>query len=209
VTFTDQATRFYWVFLIKDCTEVLEKFIILRNYLKTQFGIKVKHLHGDNAPEHQPLASYCETQGVIWDPLPRYRLVLNPIAEIKNRHIVEPTISVMTENQLAKYLWDHIVLGIVYVYNHLLHDSIGMTPYKALHGVKPDATKWRALGCKCWHFIPKKRCDKLDPHMPEGHFIGYSENLYKIYDLKTKQIVKARDVVFHERPILLLPAPTV
>jgi hypothetical protein len=61
VTFTDQATRFCWVFLMKDRTEVLEKFIILWNYLKTQLNIEVKRLHGDNVLEHQLLASYCET----------------------------------------------------------------------------------------------------------------------------------------------------
>jgi hypothetical protein len=84
-----------------------------------------------------------------------------------------------------------------------------MTPYKALHGVKPDTTKWRALGCKYWHFIPKKYYNKLDPHMVEGYFIGYSKNLYKIYNLKTKQIIKAWDIIFYKCSILLLPALTV
>ena len=41
--------------------------------------------------------------------------------------------------------------------------------------------------------------------MEEGCFIGYAESLYKIYDIKTKQIFISCDVIFQETPIHLLP----
>ncbi|KAI2837039.1 hypothetical protein CBS147343_10000 [Aspergillus niger] len=208
VTFTDHASRYCWVFLLKERSEVRDKFITLQNYLKRQLNINVKRVHGDNAPEHQPLASYCQEQGIVWDPAPRYRSNLNPIAEIKNRHLVEPCISVMADNQLPRFLWDHIILAVNYIQNRLVHSAIGKTPYEALYGVQPDISRWKALGCRCWHLTPKKTRDKLEDHMQEGRFVGYSESVYKIYDIRTRQIMYARDVIFNEEPVSQLPSAT-
>ncbi|KAJ9481030.1 hypothetical protein VN97_g12481 [Penicillium thymicola] len=58
VTFTDDATRFCWLFLLKSRSQVTEIFIQLKNDLQTQFGCTVKRVHGDDAPEHKPLNTY-------------------------------------------------------------------------------------------------------------------------------------------------------
>jgi hypothetical protein len=67
--------------------------------------------------------------------MPPYTPQLNSIAEIKNRHLIEPVILVMAENQLPKYLWGHLVLVVNYLSNCLFHSKIGMTPYEVLYGV--------------------------------------------------------------------------
>ncbi|KAG0160747.1 hypothetical protein PDIDSM_8277 [Penicillium digitatum] len=110
VTFTDDATRFTWLFLLKSRSQVTEVYIQLETYLKTQFNYVIKKVHGDDAPEHKPLAAYLASKGTVWDPTPPYTKQLNGVAEIKNRHLVEPLVAVMAEYQLPKYLWDFFLV---------------------------------------------------------------------------------------------------
>ncbi|KAI2812350.1 hypothetical protein CBS115989_10535 [Aspergillus niger] len=114
----------------------------------------------------------------------------------------------MADNQLPYFLWNHTILAVNYIQNRLVHSAIGKTPYEALYGVQPDISRWKALGCRCWHLTPKKTRDKLEDHMQEGRFVGYSESVYKIYDIRTRQIMYARDVIFNEEPVSQLPSAT-
>lgn len=113
VTFTDDASRFCWVIPLRQRSEVLDQSILLEKFLKIQLDLQIKRVHGDNAPEHQPLASYLETKGIIWDPVPPYTKQLNGVAEIKNRYLIEPLIAIMVEHQLPKYLWGDLLLGVL------------------------------------------------------------------------------------------------
>ncbi|QQK46171.1 Retrovirus-related Pol polyprotein from transposon TNT 1-94 [Penicillium digitatum] len=118
---------------------VTEVYIQLETYLKTQFGYTVKRVHGDDATEHKPLATYLASKGTVWDPTPPYTKQLNGVAEIKNRHLVEPLVAVMTEYQLPKYLWGLLLGGINYTMNRLYASKIGMSPYEALFGPSTQA----------------------------------------------------------------------
>ena len=203
LTFTDLATHYCWVFIIKEHSKVLEKFKVLDNFLKVQHNITIKKVQADGAGEHGLLSKYLITTGRVWGPVPRYSAALNSTLEIKNRHILEPLISVMFENKLPMNLWEHLVLAVVFIQNRLVHDTIGTTPYEALQGVQPDLSKLRALGCRCWYLVPKEvRSSKLSPHSAQARFIGYSEGFYKVYDIETKKIHHTRDVMFDERPLI-------
>ncbi|KAJ9490914.1 hypothetical protein VN97_g2307 [Penicillium thymicola] len=57
-------TRFTWLYLLKSRSQVTDTFIQLENQLKTQFGYTVKKVHGDDATEHKPLATYLPSKGV-------------------------------------------------------------------------------------------------------------------------------------------------
>ncbi|KGO39027.1 Integrase, catalytic core [Penicillium expansum] len=207
VTFTDDASRFCWVFLIKHRSEVLEKFIQVEQWLKTQLNLTVKRVSGDNAREHEPLREYVITKGAVWDLVPPYTPRLNGIPEIKNKHLLEPVVAIMSEHELPKYLWGPILQGVNYTQNRLYHSKVECTPFEKLFGYQPDLSHLRALGCQCWYMIPKERRQtKLHPHSAEGRFLGYDQRgHYQIYDTSTKKIVISRDVVFNETLAVSLP----
>ncbi|KAG0156252.1 hypothetical protein PDIDSM_3429 [Penicillium digitatum] len=211
ITFTDDATRFTWLFLLKTRSQVTEVYIQLETYLKTQFGYTVKRVHGDDATEHKPLAIYLASKGTVWDPTPPYTKQLNGVAEIKNRHLVEPLVAVMTEYQLPKYLWGLLLGGINYTMNRLYASKIGMSPYEALFGKKPNLSNLRALGCQCWFLIPKeKRNTKLDPHMEEARLIAYDEgDNYVLYNVRTKKLsalgMSFSTRILHQQHFLIQP----
>ncbi|KAJ9481428.1 hypothetical protein VN97_g12047 [Penicillium thymicola] len=157
VTFTDDASRFCWVFLLKHRSEVLDKFIQVEQWLKTQLDLTVKRVAGDNAKEHEPLRDYLISKGAVWDPVPPYTPRLNGIPEIKNKHLLEPLVAIMSEHELPKYLWGPIIQGVNYTQNRLYHSKIECTPFEKLYGHKPNIAHLRALGCQCWYMIPKER----------------------------------------------------
>ncbi|OQE41636.1 hypothetical protein PENNAL_c0722G11228, partial [Penicillium nalgiovense] len=105
VTFTDDASRFCWVFLLKHKSELLDKFIQIEQWLQTQLNLTIKRVAGDNAGEHEPLRDYLLSKGKVWDPVPPYCPRLNGIPEVKNKHLVEPLVSIMSEHEIPKYLW--------------------------------------------------------------------------------------------------------
>lgn len=110
---------------------------------------------------------------------------------------------VICEYQLPLYLWEHLVLAVVFIQNQLVHDTIGMTLYKALQGTQPDLSCLCALGCCCWYHIPKEvHSSKLAPHATEARFISYSEGLYKVWDIQTKKIHHMRDMHFDKRELM-------
>ncbi|KAJ5462263.1 hypothetical protein N7530_010468 [Penicillium desertorum] len=58
------------------------------------------------------------------------------------------------------------------------------------------------FGCQCWFLIPKeKRATKLDPYIDEARLIAYDEgDNYMLYNVRTKKIVRSRNVIFNENP---------
>ena len=83
---------------------MLEIFIMFSNYVKTQFNILIKQLSFNGGGEFVALIAYLESKGIVWVPTPPYTPELNGISEIKNRHLIEPTISVLMQAQLPKFL---------------------------------------------------------------------------------------------------------
>jgi hypothetical protein len=196
--------------LLKSKDEAREKIIELRAYLKTQFGYEIKVVHGDNASELNPLMAWLRDQGIHWEPAPTYTPQLNGVAEIKNRHLMEPVVAILIECQLPKYLWGLLTLAVNYINNRMPHSKIGMTPYEALHGYLPKIDHWRALGCQCWAWVPKQLRGKLDSHTVECRMVGYtSDGLYRLYCLENKRVITSRNVIFKEVPTEALPPASI
>ncbi|KAG0154714.1 hypothetical protein PDIDSM_282 [Penicillium digitatum] len=170
-------------------------------YLKTQFNYVIKKVHGDDAPEHKPLAAYLASKGTVWDPTPPYTKQLNGVAEIKNRHLVEPLVAVMAEYQLPKYLWGLLLGGINYTMNRLYASKIGMSLTKPF-SVRSQISQTSCSRLSMLVSHPKeKRNTKLDPHMEEARLLAYDEgDNYVVYNVRTKKIERSRNVIFNENP---------
>ena len=58
----------------------------------------------------------------------------------------------------------------------------------------------KVFGCKAFIHVPKEQRSKLDDKALPCIFIGYGneEFGYKVWDPKTRKVIRSRDVVFHE-----------
>ncbi|KAG0160526.1 hypothetical protein PDIDSM_8056 [Penicillium digitatum] len=181
---------------------VTEVYIQLETYLKTQFNYVIKKVHGDDAPEHKPLAAYLASKGTVWDPTPPYTKQLNGVAEIKNRHLVEPLVACYGRVSASK-----ISLGTSSWWNQLHHESplrvedwhvsLRSLFRQEAKSLKPSCSRLSMLV-----LIPKeKRNTKLDPHMEEARLLAYDEgDNYVVYNVRTKKIERSRNVIFNENP---------
>ena len=78
--------------------------------------------------------------------------------------------------------------------------QLKMTTYEALYGSRPYISHFRIWGCRAYAYISDKKHKKLDLHNRECVFMGYTdaENMFQLYEIMTKTIIKCRDVVFFE-----------
>ena len=94
-----------------------------------------------------------------------------------------------------------------YICNRIPHSALNMeTPYKQLYEKDADLSHLKITGARAFVHIKKK---KLGHTSWEGMVCGFSEiesNPYRIWNPKTRRVVKSRNVVFIVTPPNLLSA---
>ncbi len=97
--------------------------------------------------------------------------------------------------------WGEAVNTTVYIKNRCPTKALhSKTPQEVWSGRKPDVSHLRVFGCKALaHVLDEKRTKFESKSMP-CVFLGYYEGTkaYPLMCVKTKRIIKSRDVVFIE-----------
>lgn len=203
VSFVDHYTHFSQVYLMKNKSEVLEKFKEYEAQVSSRFNRKISRIRCDNGGEYssETFKAFCNQKGIQIE----YTIPRNPeqngIAERFNRTILEMSRCLIFESKLDKIFWGDALLTSVYLLNRLESSTIpkNTTPASMWYGYNPDLNKIRVFGCVAYAHIPKEnRIGKLDSHSKKTILIGYCNNGYKLYDMEENSVVVARSVVFNE-----------
>ena len=82
MTLIDDATRFYYVYLLKSKDETLDYFKIYKAEVENQLERKIKRLRSDRGDEYFPTLfdEFCEEHGIIHERTPPYLPESNGIA---------------------------------------------------------------------------------------------------------------------------------
>ena len=74
MTLIDDATRFYYVYLLKSKDETLDYFKIYKAEVENQLERKIKRLRSDHGGEYFPrlFDEFCEEHGIIYERTPPY-----------------------------------------------------------------------------------------------------------------------------------------
>ncbi|CCD25836.2 integrase catalytic domain-containing protein NDAI_0G00600 [Naumovozyma dairenensis CBS 421] len=113
ISFTDENTRFRWVFPLKkkDADHILPIFQQLVNYIKTQFKVRVLTFHMDRGSEYTStmVRDYFKDKGII----PIYTTVgdssSNGIAERANLTFLNDCRTLLSSSNLPASLWFYAV----------------------------------------------------------------------------------------------------
>ncbi|GJW35178.1 retrotransposon protein, putative, ty1-copia subclass [Tanacetum coccineum] len=103
VTFTDDFSRYGYVYLIKHKHEVFEMFKTFQNEVENQLGKTIKALQSDRGGEYlsQEFLDHLRSRGIISQLTPPYTPQHNGVSERRNRTLLDMVRSMMSLTTLA------------------------------------------------------------------------------------------------------------
>ena len=129
---------------------------------------------------------------------------MNGLAEVYHRVLIHSASAMLNGANLRLDFWGQAALCAVYLNNctpiKARGLSLKMTPYEALHSVKPYLGHVRIWGCRVYAHVPNKKRKKVDPHSKECMLMGYydTENMFRLFDIHGNAVIKCRDAIFFE-----------
>ena len=203
LTFTDEKTRYVWVYVLKHKSEVFDKFLEWKALVEKSSGQKVKALRTDNSGEYTStkFESYLKAEGIRHEYTVPKTPEQNGVAERMNRTLVESLRSMLSDAKLPHKFWAEALATAVYLRNRSPTKPVtGMTPFEAWTGKKPNVKHLRIFGCTAYAHIPKDERQKLDSKSRKCILLGYGTETkgYRLYDEKCGKVLYSRDVLFNE-----------
>ena len=73
ITFVDDSTKYYYVYLLKSKDESIEKFVLYKNEVESKLNKKIKVLRSDRGGEYEsPFVDFCAQHGIIHETTTLY-----------------------------------------------------------------------------------------------------------------------------------------
>lgn len=204
LTFTDDKTRYTWVYPLKTKDLVFDYFLKWKAQVENSSGKKLKALRTDNGGEYtsKNFEAYLKSEGVRHERTIPKTPEQNGVAERLNRTLVESTRSMLLDAKLPNKFWAEAISTAVYLRNRCPTKAVkGMTPYESWHGEKPKVEHLRVFGCDAYAHIPKDERGKFDPKARKCILLGYGQETkgFKLYDPTRQKVLHSRDVRFNEK----------
>ena len=204
VTFIDDYTRYTEVVMLKNRSEVLSAFkkYMLRVKRETSHNIKV--LRTDNAKEYisKEFTELLESEGIKHELTVPHTPQQNGVAERANRTLVEMARCMLLQSKQPNSLWAEAISTANFIRNRCPTKALNnKTPFEMWNGRKPYVGFMRTFGCKVITLIKGINKGKFEAKGKSMIMVGYSSEskAYRLWQPKTKTIIKSRDVRFIER----------
>ncbi|KAJ9538813.1 hypothetical protein OSB04_031546 [Centaurea solstitialis] len=195
-TFIDDFSRFCYIFLMSEKSQVLDCFIQFKTEVERQSEKVIKVVRSDRGGEYfgkysekgqhkGPFAIYLEQVGIKAEYTTPYTPTQNGVAERKNRTLMDMVRSMFARSSLPKFLWGEALKTANYICNRTPTKAIKGTPFELWNWYKPSLNHFHAWGCKAetreYHV---EKLSKLDSRSLSAFFIGYSEKSkgFKFYN---------------------------
>nr|GFA39784.1 hypothetical protein [Tanacetum cinerariifolium] len=109
VTFTDDFSRYGYVYLLKHKHEVFETFKVFQKEVENQLGKTIKLLRSDRTGEYisQEFLDHLKDDGIIAHRTPPYTPQQNGMSERRNRTLLDMVRSMMSQTTLPKSFGDY------------------------------------------------------------------------------------------------------
>ncbi|KAM1729772.1 hypothetical protein ACFX12_020114 [Malus domestica] len=140
ITFTDDHSRFGYVYLMKYKSESFEKFKEFKNEVEKQTGKQIKTLRLDRGGEYlsNEFLDYLKQCGIVSQWTPPGTPQLNGVSERRNQTLMNMVRSMMSSANLPVTFWGYALYTAAYLLNRVPSKSVSQTPYEIWHGRKPS-----------------------------------------------------------------------
>ncbi|KAM1789339.1 hypothetical protein ACFX11_039501 [Malus domestica] len=205
ITFTDDHSRFGYVYLMKYKSESFEMFKEFKNEIEKQTGKQIKTLRSDRGGEYlsNEFLDYLKECGIVsqWTPpgTPQH----NGVSERRNRTLMNMVRSMMSSTNLPVSFWGYALYTAAYLLNRIPSKSVSQTPYEIWHGKSTNLNHIRIWGCPA--YVKRLEADKLEARSIKCYFVGYSKQTlgYEFYNPDDKKVFVARTAMFLEDEFVL------
>ncbi|GJW48302.1 retrotransposon protein, putative, ty1-copia subclass [Tanacetum coccineum] len=132
VTFTDDFSRYGYVYLLKHKHEVFETFKVFQKEVENQLGKTIKSLCSDRGGEYmsQEFLDHLKEHGIIAHRTPPYTPQHNGVSERRNRTLLDMVRSMMSQTTLPKSFWDYAFESAARILNMVPTKKVEKTPYE-------------------------------------------------------------------------------
>ncbi|KAK8686045.1 hypothetical protein V6N13_125073 [Hibiscus sabdariffa] len=204
ITFTDDFSRYGYIYLMRHKSEALEKFKEFRNEVQNQHGKSIKALRSDRGGEYlshefDELLKECGIVSQLTPPgTPRW----NGVSERRNRTLLDMVRSMMSHSDLPISFWGHALEIAAFTLNRVPSKSVQKTPHEMRTGKRPNMSFMKIWGCKA--YVKHQMSTKLEPKSHKCTFAGYPKETkgYYFYNHKENKVFVARRGVFLEKDFL-------
>ncbi|GJZ55751.1 retrotransposon protein, putative, ty1-copia subclass [Tanacetum coccineum] len=208
ITFTDDYSRYGYVYLLKHKHEVFETFKVFKNEVENQLGKTIKALRSDRGGEYisQEFKDYLKACGIVQQLTPPYTPQHNGVSERRNRTLLDMVRSMMNLTTLPLSFWDYALESATRILNMVPTKKVDKTPYELWYGKVPNLSYLKVWGCEA--LVKRDTPDKLQQRSVKCIFIGYPKETIMGYyftsHLKTKYMLRGFVDPNHPRKVCKL-----
>ncbi|GJX06715.1 retrotransposon protein, putative, ty1-copia subclass [Tanacetum coccineum] len=189
VTFTDDFSRYGYVYLLKHKHEVFETFKVFQKEVENQLGKTIKSLRSDRGGEYmsQEFLDHLKDHGIIAHRTPPYT----------PQHNVKTT--------LPKSFWDYTLETAARILNMVPTKKVEKTPYEVWHGQAPKLSYLKVWGVEdLLSEILLQPVQVMKPMSINCIFIGYPKETmgYSFYYPPENKVLVARNAEFLENSLI-------
>ena len=132
ITFTDDMSRYGYLYLMKYKSESFEKFKEFKNEVEKQTGKNIKSLRSDRGGEYlsTEFQEFLKENGIISQLTPPYTPQLNGVAERRNRTLLDMVRSMVSFTDLPVSFWGYALQTTVHILDRVPSKLVNQTPYE-------------------------------------------------------------------------------
>ncbi|KAA0060254.1 gag/pol protein [Cucumis melo var. makuwa] len=201
ITFTDDYSRYGYVYLMQHKSEALEKFKEYKAEVENALSKTIKTFRSDRGGEYMDLKfqNYlmeCEILSQLSAPGTPQQ---NGVSERRNRTLLDMVRSMISYAHLPNSFWGYAVQTAVYILNYVPSKSVYETPLKLWNGRKGSLRHFRIWGCPA--HVLENNPKKLEPRSKLCLFVGYPKGTRGgyFYDLKDNKVFVLTNATFLEK----------
>lgn len=204
ITFTDDFSRYGYVYLMRHKSETFEKFKEFQNEVENQRGKKIKALRSDRGGEYlsHEFSSHLKSCGIVPQLTPPGTPQRNGVSERRNRTLLDMVRSMMSQSDLPLSFWGYALETAAFTLNRVPSKSVDKTPYEIWTGKVHSLSFLKIWGCEA--YVKRLQSDKLTPKSDKCIFVGYPRETigYYFYNRQENKVFVARNGVFLEKEFL-------
>ncbi|KAJ9558789.1 hypothetical protein OSB04_013403 [Centaurea solstitialis] len=191
ITFTDDFSRYGYVYLMRHKSEAFEKFKEYQNEVQNLLDKRIKFLRSDRGGEYlsDEFDNHLMECGIVSQLTPPYTPQMIGVSERRNRTLLD---------------MGHALETAAHILNRAPTKSVEKTPYELWKGKKPNISFLKIWGCEV--YVKRPTSEKLKPKSDKCFFVGYPKTTvgYYFYNPEENKVFVARNGKFLEEKFLSL-----